>query len=576
MNRVFLDRAARLDLAGGEAELADWFASKYGRAEDTENLRWFLLYILYRHWQGHLLVRGPATGEPVTGHFTAMAPVDDTETGEYLGSLAVTLFGDLEGLVKRNPQLFGDPAGRAPVVAENGCFSFRRFRRREEKLLSLLEPFLNGSPSQRENDLPEDPLERALVLLSNRRLLIISGGPGTGKTTLVGKLLQRWIESAPCQGRSPKIALAAPTGRAASRLMEALSGNPDGPGEAVTLHKLLKFRRGEDGPGRNREYPLDADLVVVDEASMIDFNLMTSLFDALPDKARLILVGDRDQLPSVGAGALLSDFLEGADRPGHRLSGSVIYLDRIHRSIPGITRLAETVRRGDPEASLALLKEGGEPAVLYRPLPTPAEMAAMLTGLRGPSPVQGTGFAVALEVWRSMGAVIDKGLDSMGETAILTPVRKGLYGTAWINTLLERKAGTWHGRPVMMTVNNYELELFNGDRGMIFSFNGVPAVFFRDPDRGLRHFPLSRLDGLETCYVQTVHKSQGSEFKKVFLFFPEMGEGLQTREILYTGITRAREQVTLFSADALVEKGVTRRIIRDSRIREFLSGSSVR
>lgn len=567
-----VDVVRKLDLSGGEAELAAWFAERYGRPEDGEDLEWFLLYILFRHWQGHLLVRqDDPRGE---GAFASMATIGETETAALLRERGRRILSRLGDLTSGNPALFGDGNSRSPVVVEGGCYSFRRFYQREIRLLKLLEG-LTGISSDELPEPEQDPVNRALQLLETRRLVIISGGPGTGKTTLIGKLLKRWVAGDPLPGRDPRIALAAPTGRAASRLMETLGPEPGLPREAFTLHKLLEFRRGTGGPGRKQDNPLAVDLVVVDEASMIDLGMMVALMDALPAEARLVLVGDRDQLPSVGAGTLLTDFLEGFQNPGHRLYGAVLLLERIHRSIPGITRLSSAVRDGNVAEVLDLLKSGREAAVSYAPIPAPGHWASLFGGVWPLPEGSPSGFSDSPDQWKGRTGEILGNLQRLGDTGILSPVRKGFSGVEALNGFFERRAGTLHGRPVIMTVNNYELDLYNGDRGMIFLFRGVPLVFFPDGD-GLRSFPLGRVEGLETCYAMTVHKSQGSEFRTVFLVFPEMAEGLQIREILYTGITRAREKVVLLSEDGLLEKGINRRVARDSRIVPFLQGQDLR
>lgn len=450
----------------------------------------------------------------------------------------------------------------------------------------------------------DDPQRRAAAVALLRRLAVISGGPGTGKTTTVTRLLALLVEQS--WPRVPRIALAAPTGKAAARLTEAIKQAKQKlacevavrdaiPEEAGTLHRLLRAVPGETGFRHHAGNPLHLDVLVVDEASMVDVSLMARLFDALPPEARLILLGDRDQLSSVEAGSVLGDVCNrGEELPyspdmAARLAGlgerapavaegvpamadSLAVLTRSYRfsSDSGIGRLARAVNRGDAQAALEAC-DGAE--VGWRELKG-AELAATI----GETAV--AGYRAYLEAKDPAEA-----LARFGQFRFLCALREGPVGVAQVNAVAEaalRRAGLlpaqgrhYSGQPLMVTRNDYALGLFNGDIGIVWpdpQAGGRLRAFFAAPDGQLRRVLLHRLPAHETVFAMTVHKSQGSEFDRCVVLLPDTDAPVVSRELVYTAITRARQAVELWGTRVLFARAVQRRIERSSGLRDALWG----
>lgn len=449
----------------------------------------------------------------------------------------------------------------------------------------------------------------AAVTAVLRRLCVISGGPGTGKTSTVVRFLA--LLAAESGAAPPVVALAAPTGKAAARLEEAVCAGRAAlpaalraavPEHASTVHRLLRVQAHSTRAAYDRERPLGADVVVVDEASMVDLALMAKLARALRPDARLVLLGDKDQLASVEAGAVLGDVcgaapgfspafaarvsgVIGASVPadaassGSPLRDAVVLLRHSRRFAPesGIARLAAAVNAGDGDAALAVL-EAGPPDVGWRPLPDARAARAPL------SEAAVEGFAAYLERVRA-GAPAADVFDAFGTFRILCAHRAGASGAAGVNRLVEealathrliRRTAPWYvGRPVMVTRNDHTLRLYNGDVGIVLPEPGDPtrlSVAFPGGDGGVRHVSPARVPEHETVYAMTVHKSQGSEFDRVLLLLPPEPSRVVTRELLYTAVTRARARVAVWATETVVRAGVAARVERSSGLRDALWG----
>jgi len=451
----------------------------------------------------------------------------------------------------------------------------------------------------------------AVALL--KRFAVITGGPGTGKTTTVARMLAVWDELN--AGRPVRVLLAAPTGKAAARLKESLRahGGPMAPtdssgtgltAEVFTLHRLLRPVAGTPFFQHHAGNPLPVDLMIVDEASMVDLALMAKLVDALPGAARLVLIGDRDQLASVEAGSVLSDICGRSRRPGFSpefgslirhvtgqaippgeggppLHDCIVELRTSYRFAAGsaIGELSRAVNQGDAQRAVEILSQTREGSVTWL---EPLADAAAITELE-------ERVAAGYSVYRPEGspAMI---LQNFGRFKILCAHRTGINGVEAVNRLTERllqrqgriridpRSGSpWYsGRPVLVTQNDYSLGLFNGDIGIALQEPDAEpdrlAVFFTDAAGNLRRFLPYRLPEHETVYAMTVHKSQGSEFDDVLLILPVKDSPVLTRELVYTALTRARERITLFGSRAVLENAVTRRIERTSGLRDALWG----
>lgn len=450
----------------------------------------------------------------------------------------------------------------------------------------------------------------AAAVAALKGLCVISGGPGTGKTTTVIRILALLLGQSPVPLR---IALAAPTGKAAGRMQEAirkakqaLDLHPDLaaaiPEQAATVHRLLGVR--EDGVyfRHDRDNPLPVDLLVVDEASMVDLALLAKLLWALPPQARLLLLGDRDQLASVEAGAVLGDIcgggvgftapfrarlqalcgepLGGGPAQAPALADCVVLLKRSYRFgvDSGIGHLARAVNGGDAAAALDLLGAGRFPDLAWR---SPASSPELVEHL---AEAAVTGYRPYLDRLRA-GAEPGEVFAAFERFRVLGALRQGPVGVAELNRVMEgvlqarrliNARSPWYpGRPVMITRNDYNLRLYNGDVGICLPDPQDPdrlRVCFQSVDGGLRWFPPSRLPEHETVYAMTIHKSQGSEFQRVLMVLPFEPSRILTRELVYTGLTRAREAVELWCPAGVLKAAVGRRLHRASGLAERLWG----
>ena len=432
-------------------------------------------------------------------------------------------------------------------------------------------------PPSAESDLQR---EAALAALS-RRFTVISGGPGTGKTTTVARILALLIELA--DGDPPCILLAAPTGKAAMRLKQSIQHSVERsafseavrsalPQEVSTIHRLLGVIPGRSAFRHDRDNPLPCDVLVVDEASMVDLPLMSRLLDALGDDTRVILLGDRDQLASVEAGAVLSDICAGGcpdaatgDRP------AIVHLTRSYRfsDESGIGRLSRLINAGDGDGALALLRSGLCSDVCWRSLPSAEAFAEPLAA------AVCEGYAAF--TWATTPA---EALAALERFRVLAPHREGRFGVGSLNRLIEsalsrlRSAGSSASAltPVMIAGNTYDLGLFNGDTGVLAGATAGegPAAFFPDPDSGVRRISSLRLPPHETAFALTVHKTQGSEFDAVLLILPDQMSEVLCRELLYTAVTRARKCVEIWGDEEVFRRAVERRIERSTGLRDRL------
>jgi exodeoxyribonuclease V alpha subunit len=450
-----------------------------------------------------------------------------------------------------------------PLVLHEGRLYLRRYWEYEQQLAHAILQRAGGKPPKRK---PRDQQELAALTAVTRNFTVITGGPGTGKTHTVRAILQLLREQP--GGAELKIALAAPTGKAAARLSDALREFSSGT-EATTIHRLLGAIPDSPYFRHNVERPLTADVVIVDEASMVDLALMAKLVQAVPLTSRLILLGDRDQLASVEAGNVLADICAAAEDAASPLHGAVLQLEKNYRfsATGSIYKLSSAINAGDTEAAAAALQGA------WQKLPAadalgPALRERVITGFRP-----------YLEAAADPAAA----LAELQRFRILCAVRQGPSGVENLNSLAgEALAGaglltprsSWYaGQPIIITRNDHHLQLFNGDSGIILpdaEAGGELRAFFLSAEGKLRRFLPSRLPLHETAFALTVHKSQGSEFDHLLLVLPEKDAPLLTRELLYTGITRARSRVELWCNEEVFRVAVQRRTERTSGLRDAL------
>jgi exodeoxyribonuclease V alpha subunit len=524
----------------------------------------------------------------------------------------------------------------APLVFEHGLLYLRRYREYERRLALRLRAIAAAEMPETGIDalaplfaqlFPDagngDAQARAAALALRRNLLLVTGGPGTGKTTTIARLLVLRIAQALQEGQPPpRIALAAPTGRAADRMaeslrraarqMESLGIATDLlaalPGAASTLHRLLGVIPESPQFRHHADNPLPFDIVVVDEASMVDLPLMCKLVEAVPDGAQLLLLGDPDQLPSVEAGDVLAGILRAAGdgdalraddaaalspllgdavarharaadaqaRPSGEddaapqttlpLFPAVSAVPALHGHRTHLTRgwrqsdtlhlapLADAVRRGDADDTLALLRDGQLANVHFH------------EGADDPLAVRGLDL---LAHFRSLAALADPAdaLAQANRLRLLTALRDGPQGARGLNARIEaqlsgRRIGSppaWFpGRLLLITENSYRHDLFNGDVGVCLpDDSGAPLAWFPGPD-GVRAFHPAALPAHESAFAMTVHKAQGSEFDEVWLQLPRADARVLSRELLYTGLTRARTALHLAGSAEVIAAALAR------------------
>lgn len=647
------------------------------------------MLVSHQAGQGHLLLDlTQAHGQPTT--LIAVEPEDASPpTPESLLRLLPTpeWCEALNGW-----SAVGRDTGNSPLVLEGGRLYLRRYWRHEQQVANAIEarlapadiidaetlrPVLDSLfPKDRGGDDttrpdPASSQKLACALGARAPFAVITGGPGTGKTTTVIRLLALLqVQAIATRGTPLTIRLAAPTGKAAARLSESIRDQiealeelalPDAdrvresiPHEVSTLHRLLGARPDTRHFRYHRLNPLPLDMVAIDEASMVDIDMMAALLDALPPHARLVLLGDKDQLASVEAGAVLGNLCARAEG-GHYRDGVVHWLEAatgvtlqenlrdsngrpLDQAIAmlrhsfrfddksGIGQLAQAINAGDGALALTILDDDTCPDVQRLALPprhsSRPERQLLRLVLEGRGESNAWGYRLYLNAIRPQSerpespeskALLEAGgllqrpdtaasqtewdrwaariLKAHTQFQLLTPLRNGHYGVESLNQRIEQalvRAGLidkpdigthWYeGRPVLVTGNDYALQLMNGDIGIALE---VPAEFGNadagttlrvafpagDGKGNIRWVLPSRLQRVETVYAMTVHKSQGSEFVHTALIMPDTLSPVLTRELVYTAVTRAKKSFTLLSAsDSVLEKSISRRIARQSRL----------
>jgi exodeoxyribonuclease V alpha subunit len=449
----------------------------------------------------------------------------------------------------------------------------------------------------------------AAYVALRHRLVVISGGPGTGKTYAVLRLIRLMIEAARARSAAPPIVrLAAPTGKAAARMVASTQQGlavmrldaavtAHVPQQASTLHRLLGMHRSSTRPRHDAANPLLLDVLIVDEASMIDLPMMTKLVEALPQHARLVLLGDRYQLASVESGSVLAEMCDaagvntfsagqfaaggplfasrqpehGRKDPGGPLRDHVVTLRTSHRFSPESTigRIAAAVNVGDLPAVLDAIASGPDAAMLDDRAGDARLRAVMADAAERAAPLF------------MRGLTPGDALAALERHRVLTATRVGPTGSDALNRAitdeLARRHGFdaeqrwYHGRVVLVTENDYRVRLFNGDTGIAMAdADGGLRVWFM-VDGTARAFLPSALPAHGSAWAITVHKSQGSEFDRVTLVLPDEDSPVLTRELVYTGITRARREVLICSSVEVLGVAITRRTQRESALASRLS-----
>lgn len=477
-------------------------------------------------------------------------------------------------------RLVSDRKGIAPLILVGDRLYFHRYYNYEARLAAQVgelakkdfvaekyHHYLDRAFSHTEDEI--DYQKRAAELAVKKALCIISGGPGTGKTSTVARILGILLQ---IFGSDCRIALAGPTGKAAMRLRQSVISSIESssfpeeikriiPDQAATIHRLLGVKRFSAQFYHNRENPMNWDVVVVDEASMVDLALMSNLVDALKPGGRLILLGDKDQLVSVESGAVLANLIES-------LPENTVILKKSYRFNETIKSLAEAVNTNDSIRSWSLLdKPDGDATILKESLE--GQVCR--------------GYSSYMEYVKELKRKDYNDVFQVFNTfRVLCGLRLGRFGIEGINRLVERvvRAGQdqhnqWYtGRPVMILRNDYGLDLYNGDIGICLpdpDDQDRLKVWFEVGDGEVKPFLPFRLPRCETVYAMTIHKSQGSEFDEVLIVLPEEDNQLLSRELIYTAITRARKKITISCNRTVWNLALSRKTKRSSGLVAMLS-----
>ena len=478
-----------------------------------------------------------------------------------------------------------------PLVMDGSRVALRRYAEAEQRLATQVSQRLMSMSGTPDAELVEpvrslyhllfptaatevDWQAQAALAALRSPLTIVTGGPGTGKTTTAARILALLLAQDP----SRSVAIAAPTGRAARRLKESMDEAVQRepalravlsqlPREGTTLHQLLGYRPFDDRFRHNADRPLAADIVLVDEASMIDVLMMDALFAAVKPTARLIILGDPDQLASVDTGYVLGDLVRAAEVPTTPLHQAVVRL-RVSRRFgarPAIGVLADASRQGDIAAVERAFAEYPDGEQIARVESTSA-FSAILT------PVQ-----TSLDAYLATTQPADA-LTALGRFRLLTPLRGDGDGVTGLNARMERwlrakgevTSGWYHHRPILITANDRETGLSNGDVGVCLIGTDGPRIWFAGADGTPRVFVPSQLPEHETAWAMTIHKSQGSEFDHVLVILPETPSPIMSRELLYTGITRAKQSVTIAGPTSALKAMLAESASRDSALVDYL------
>ena len=586
--------------------LAKFICTQYGKKEES-SLFYFIIALSLLFDKGHIRV---SVDEIINElEIIKLSSIEDSEKDFY--SIIINEIKNPNKIIEDNPDIFlpeNNSEKRAPyLLLDNGkqisteklYFEEKRFteyffnylKSKKENKISNKNEILSAIASvEKYNNINlEEKQKEAVIKTFAEKYLIIAGGPGTGKTTVINAIIQTHLLIDPAL--SGMIAVAAPTGKAARRLENVL-GNLVADGKVKkpqTMHSLLKLGYKE----RDAFLLLPYRMIIIDESSMLDLKMMQEFMALVHAGCSLVMVGDPQQLPSVGSGTLFSDITDDIENNKHVLHQNYVMLERVKRSQGVIPEFAENIRKGNfNKDNLEEDLKGNSNIKLF-------------------PPDFDTIFNYAIEKYQNLSSCAKEGnkekmLDALSSFVLLAPFNFGLFGVVNLNQKLanhfsgERNKETaressfaknrsasalahkadnagekksfFHGMPIMITKNDYDNGLYNGDRGVIIYENSIYYAIFKTADGKLKQIAASILKEWEISYVQTVHKSQGNEYDSVAVVIEDDAEQIKiiTREILYTAVTRAKKEVVIFSEENAIKELLKRKVTRNSGIKKAM------
>lgn len=532
--------------------------------------------LLLRQKDGAIAIPWPAAkpsvldllAENLTALQSSLKPEDVRTAFSHVSGISMQQLVNVGAIVSvSNPK---DSYTNAVIIHDMNRLYLRRFWRYEIDVAEMVTSrsiLLPTGESQPDQSTSENPQNQAISAGLNYRFTVITGGPGTGKTHSVLLLLIAMLG----HNSELRIVLCAPTGKAAARMMESIQGNLERinppetiragiPDSASTIHRLIRWNPALGKSVYHTENPLPYDVVILDEASMVDVALMSRLARALRPETRLILLGDKDQLSSVEAGSVFADIAS-------RQAPNVVRLTKSWRfkEDSQIGKLAQVINDGDVGISWSLLQSGGEVSLMESASARKDELYSRL-GSR-------------IETLHS--ALVDeqnhaRAFARLQDLQILSALRVGPFGSEQINAEMDRRVGkgdVWYdGRPVIATSNNYDLEVYNGDIGLVRVVEGRLMVAFAGSEPGVvRWIAPAQLKSVSSAWALTVHKSQGSEYDEVIFVLPDRWTPVLSRELVYTALTRARGRFSVWGSRDIWNKSLASRVERYSGLADRLS-----
>lgn len=578
-----------------QKQLSEHLAEKFG--DNSKCLKLLILFLAIKTQSGSLRVsKNLKFDEIIETVFENECLLEDINTIN-------NLIQNLNDVLLNNPKIFGLKGEFKPIIEYNNYLYFQKFLSFESELINLIQTKIDNSISLIDSKLKievkklisdhclvlnnfelNEKQMQAIDLFLDTNFIIITGGPGTGKTTIVLNVIRSflYLNTLLNSKSNPKIIIAAPTGKAAKRLFESLQNsfapkNMDYrsdiqklvdsliPNSAFTIHKLLDLNKNTS----DFSTKLIADLIIIDEASMVDVEIFKYLLESIPINCKLVLLGDKNQLPPVESGTVFNDLIPGLNNSSHKLFNNYVELTESNRFGPEIQELSNCMQNNDINNFRKLFYE--------------QKNSIQFTDTKNIFETIKHFLKPIIELHAEFRNTFKLNDELLNKTFKVLCNNKILCAT---NDMLEIVNNTckkilkfeyqdiYSLMPIMIKKNDYQNNLFNGDFGVIFKNDNKEYKAFFKTQNGLNEFYLSKLSNYELNYSQTIHKSQGSEYDNVLIIMPDEYSPMLTKELLYTGITRSKNQVIIASELDILIKTISKSINRDSGLKEYLNNSN--